>query len=67
MPDRGGQPVDAAASVWLGDRECVEPMAAITNGLNLAHKGIYKELQHVSPGGAWRESFWIAPRGFEAK
>jgi hypothetical protein len=39
-------------------------MAAITNALNLAQKGIYKELQYVAPGGTWRESFWIAPKGF---
>jgi aldose 1-epimerase len=43
---------------------CFEPMAAITNALNLAQKGIYKELQHIAPGGTWRESFWIAPKGF---
>ena len=43
---------------------CFEPMAAITNGLNLAQKGIYKELQSIAPGGTWRESFWIVPKGF---
>ena len=43
---------------------CFEPMAGITNGLNLAHKGVYKELQSVAPGDVWQESFWIAPRGF---
>ena len=25
---------------------CFEPMAGITNALNLAHKGVYKELQY---------------------
>jgi hypothetical protein len=39
-------------------------MAAITNALNLAQKGLYKELQSVPPGGTWRESFWISPRNF---
>jgi len=56
-----------AAQVWAPKSQdfiCFEPMAAITNGLNLAQKGIYKELQHVAPGGTWRESFWISPRGF---
>jgi aldose 1-epimerase len=56
-----------AAVVWAPKPQnfiCVEPMAAITNGLNLAHKGIYKDLQHVAPGGTWRESFWISPAGF---
>ncbi len=43
---------------------CFEPMAGITNALNLAHKGVYKELQYVQPGGTWQESFWIKPSGF---
>ncbi|HKB13102.1 MAG TPA: aldose 1-epimerase [Vicinamibacterales bacterium] len=43
---------------------CVEPMAGITDALNLAHKGVYKELQTIAPGGEWQESFWITPRGF---
>jgi aldose 1-epimerase len=43
---------------------CIEPMAGITDALNLAQKGIYKELQTIPPGGVWQESFWIAPRGF---
>ncbi len=43
---------------------CVEPMAAVTNAFNLAHRGVYKGLQSVPPGGEWKESFWIAPEGF---
>lgn len=43
---------------------CFEPMAGITNALNLAHKGVYKELQYIKPGGTWQESFWITPSGF---
>jgi aldose 1-epimerase len=43
---------------------CVEPMAGITNALNLAHKGLYRELQSIAPGAAWQESFWIRPSGF---
>jgi aldose 1-epimerase len=43
---------------------CFEPMAGITNAMNLAHKGLYKELQSVPPGGVWEESFWVRPRGF---
>jgi aldose 1-epimerase len=43
---------------------CFEPMAAITNGVNLAHEGKYGELQTILPGGEWRESFWIRPTGF---
>ncbi len=43
---------------------CFEPMAAITNGANLAHDGKYAELQSVAPGGAWQESFWVRSSGF---
>ena len=43
---------------------CIEPVAAIINALNLAHKGVYKELQSIPPGGIWQESFWIRPSGF---
>jgi aldose 1-epimerase len=56
-----------AAVVWSLQPQswiCFEPMAAITNALNLSEKGIYKELQSIPPGGSWRESFWITPRGF---
>jgi len=43
---------------------CFEPMAAITNGVNLAHEGKYKDLQTVAPGATWQESFWVRPSGF---
>jgi aldose 1-epimerase len=43
---------------------CVEPMAAITDALNLSQKGLYKELQSIAPGGEWRETFWVRPSGF---
>jgi len=43
---------------------CFEPMVAVTNALNLAHKGVYRELQSVAPGETWQESFWISPRGY---
>jgi aldose 1-epimerase len=43
---------------------CVEPMAGVTNAVNLAHRGLYSELQSVAPGGTWRESFWIRASGF---
>jgi aldose 1-epimerase len=42
----------------------LEAMAGITNSMNLAQKGLYKELQSIPPGGSWQESFWIRPRGF---
>lgn len=43
---------------------CFEPMAGITNAVNMAHKGTYTELQSVAPGTTWQESFWIRPSGF---
>jgi aldose 1-epimerase len=43
---------------------CLEPMAAPTNALNLAHRGLYKELQYIPPGKTWEESFWVRPSGF---
>jgi galactose mutarotase-like enzyme len=43
---------------------CFEPMVAITNALNLAHKGVYRELQSIPPGATWQESFWVRPSGF---
>ena len=43
---------------------CFEPMAAITNGINLAHDGKYPALQSVAAGATWQESFWIQPTGF---
>jgi aldose 1-epimerase len=39
---------------------CFEPMAGITDAVNLAQRGLYKELQTVAPAATWRESFWIA-------
>ncbi|HZR26178.1 MAG TPA: PQQ-dependent dehydrogenase, methanol/ethanol family [Vicinamibacterales bacterium] len=56
-----------AAVVWApkpGEFICFEPMAGITDALNLAHRGIYKELQSIAPGATWTESFWIRPSGF---
>ena len=41
-----------------------EPMAGITDAMNLAHKGLYKELQSIPPGGSWEASFWVRPSGF---
>jgi aldose 1-epimerase len=43
---------------------CFEPMAGITDALNLAHKGVYKELQTIPPEGTWQESFWVRPVAF---
>jgi len=43
---------------------CVEPMAGITDAMNLTQKGLYKELQSIPAGGTWEESFWVRPKGF---
>jgi aldose 1-epimerase len=43
---------------------CFEPMASITNALNLAQRGTYKELQSIPPGQTWEERFWVRPSGF---
>lgn len=43
---------------------CFEPMAAITDGINLAHAGKYSALQTVAPGATWSESFFIRSGGF---
>jgi aldose 1-epimerase len=47
-----------------GDFICFEPMTAITNAFNLAHRGIYKELSSLAPDQTWEESFWVEPSGF---
>jgi aldose 1-epimerase len=41
-----------------------EPMAGITDAMNLSQKGLYTELQSIPPGGKWEASFWIKPSGF---
>jgi len=42
---------------------CFEPMAAVTNGINLAADGKYPALQTLQPGGVWRESFRVRTAG----
>ena len=43
---------------------CFEPMAGVTNAINLNHAGKYSELQTVAGGAKWTESFWIRAAGF---
>ena len=43
---------------------CFEPMAGITDALNLAQRGQYKDVQYILPGRYWKETFWIRPSGF---
>jgi aldose 1-epimerase len=42
---------------------CFEPMAGITNAINLNHDGKYPDLQTVPAGGKWSESFWVRATG----
>ena len=57
-PSPAGQPAPDRNFV------CLEPMAGITNAINLAHRGVYRELENLPPGETWRESFWVRPSGF---
>ena len=42
----------------------IEPLTGIGNAFELAHTGVYKDLQSIPPGGSWKESFRITPSGF---
>jgi aldose 1-epimerase len=42
----------------------IEPYAGITDAMNQAQKGNYKDLQSIAPGGRWEESFWVAATGY---
>jgi len=55
---------DAGAPAQDRNFVCLEPLAAVINGLNLAHKGYFKELQSIPPDGVWQESFWVRATGF---
>src|SRR5574340_1502804 len=57
-------PVGVAFSPPGRNAVCLEPMTIVTNAFNLAHRGLYGELQSIPPGGEWKESFWIIPEGF---
>lgn len=43
---------------------CFEPMAGITNALNLQHRGAYHALQSIAAGETWQGTFVIQPIGF---
>lgn len=45
------------------DFVCIEPMAGITNAVNLNHEGKYPDLQSIPAGGKWSESFWVRASG----
>ena len=59
------QPRDSANRAGaLPNFICFEPMAGITDAMNLAYRGLYHEFQMLPPGEIWQESFWIRPSGF---
>lgn len=62
-PPAVARPADAPPPATKGFI-AFEPMVGITNALNLAHQGVYKELQSVAPGGFWEESFWVTTKGY---
>ena len=43
---------------------CFEPMAGVTNAINLAHDGKYGDLQTIPAGKSWSGYFRIRPTGF---
>ena len=43
---------------------CFEPMSGITNAFNLAHRGRYKELPEIRPGGSWQGTYRIEVEEF---
>ena len=55
-------PKYTVATIWVPENReflCIEPLATIINGVNLAHEGKFPGLQSVEPGAKWMESFWI--------
>jgi aldose 1-epimerase len=57
-------PIAVVYAPHTSDVVCFEPMTGLTNGFNLAHQGVFKNLQSVPPGATWTESFWVHPTGF---
>lgn len=43
---------------------CFEPMAGITNAMNLQHRGSYNALQSIESGETWEGTYSIHPVGF---
>ena len=54
----------AGGAAGPGPFVCLEPMAGISNSMNLAHRGLYGDLQYIPPGGVWEELFRVTPSGF---
>ena len=60
----GGRGRGAPNPLATANYICVEPMPGITNAINLAQKGIVKNLQTIAPNQTWEASFWVKPDGF---
>lgn len=60
---RRREPAAGAAANLNRQSVCIEPMAGITNAINLNHEGKYPDLQILAPGAKWVESFWIRSSG----
>lgn len=63
-PPPAAAPAAGAAAPATKGFIAFEPMVGITNALNLAQKGVYKELQTIPAGGSWEESFWVSTKGY---
>ena len=57
-PPRPGRPAQDPNFVAF------EPMASITDAMNLEEEGKFHGLQTIAPGASWEESFWVIPSGF---
>jgi len=55
---------DSGPAPPLRGSVAIEPMAGISNSMNAAQKGTYKELQYIDPSSFWQESFWVRPTGY---
>jgi aldose 1-epimerase len=55
------------AVVWGPQNEeflCIEPMASLTNGINLHHRRLWPKQQWIAPGGVWTGDFTVRGEGF---
>jgi aldose 1-epimerase len=46
------------------DFVCFEPMTGVTNVFNLAQEGKVSPPPYITPGGRWRESYFVRTEGY---
>jgi aldose 1-epimerase len=63
-PTAAAPAANAAPPAPRQESVCFEPMAGITDGMNLAHRGLYKDQQFIPPNQTWEANFWVKPTGF---